>query len=232
VGTVTLQSLSRLVLDNDLIAVRSRLIDSLKMALFLTIPTSVLIAFLSRPVTRVIYQRGHFRPEDTLPTAVALVLYTLGIPFIAGLRNVAAVYYAYKDARLPMYASLASVALTIGLNVSLIGVFGFMIFPLSTSLAAALNFWILVRFLPKKIGRVEMGPLLRYVLVLIAAALCGGAAGWAANGLLAKGLGTGFLAALASVVASGCLGLAVFYAASRLFGITETRDFVRRFLRR
>jgi putative peptidoglycan lipid II flippase len=232
VGTVTLQSLSRLVLDNDLIAVRSRLIDSLKMALFLTIPTSVLIAFLSRPVTRVIYQRGHFRPEDTLPTAVALVLYTLGIPFIAGLRNVAAVYYAYKDARLPMYASLASVALTVGLNVSLIGVFGFMIFPLSTSLAAALNFWILVRFLPKKIGRVEMGPLLRYALVLIAAALCGGAAGWAANGLLAKGLGTGFLAALASVVASGCLGLAVFYAASRFFGITETRDFVRRFLRR
>jgi len=232
VGTVTLQSLSRIVLDNDVAAVRSRLVDSLKMALFLTIPTSVLIAFLSRPVTRVIYQRGHFRPEDTIPTAVALVLYTLGIPFIAGLRNVAAVYYAYKDARLPMVASLASVALTIGLNVSLIGVLGFMIFPLSTSLAAALNFWILVRFLPKKIGRVEMGPLMRYALVLIAAALCGGGAAWAANGLFVKGLGTSFVAALASVVVSGSLGLAVFYAASRLLGINETRDFVRRFLRR
>ena len=36
------------------------------------------------PVTRVIYQRGHFTAEDTLATAVALVLYTLGIPFIAG----------------------------------------------------------------------------------------------------------------------------------------------------
>jgi putative peptidoglycan lipid II flippase len=232
VGTVTLQSLSRLVLDNDVAAVRSRLVDSLKMALFLTVPTSVLIAFLSRPVVRVIYQRGHFRPEDTVPTAVALFLYTLGIPFIAGLRNVAAVYYAYKDARWPMYASLASVALTIGLNVSLIGVLGFMIFPLSTSLAAALNFWILVRFLPKKIGRVDMDPLGRYTMVLIAAALCGGAAAWAANELFIKGLGTGLVAALASVIVSGGLGLAVFYGASRLLGISETRDFVRRFLRR
>ncbi len=232
VGTVTLQSLSRLVLANDVVAVRSRLTDSLKMALFLTVPTSVLIAFLSRPITRVIYQRGHFRPEDTLPTAVALILYTLGIPFIAGLRNVAAVYYAYKDARLPMYASLASVVLTIGLNVSLIGVMGFMIFPLSTSLAAALNFWLLVRFLPGKIGQVELRPLGRYTLALTAAALAGGAAAWVGNALFMKGLGTGFLPTLLSVVVCGSLGLAVFYSASRFLGLAETRDFVKRFLRR
>ena len=237
VGAVTLQSLSRLVLADDADAVRSRLLDSLKMALFLTIPTSVLIAFLSRPITRVIYQRGHFRPEDTLPTAVALVLYTLGIPFIAGLRNVAAVFYAYKDARWPMYASLASVVLTIALNVSLIGVLGFMIFPLSTSLAAAVNFGLLVRVLPRKVGRVAWAPLGRYTLGLTAAALAGGASGWAANGFLAgplaaAGLGTGLLAALVSLAVSGGLGLVVFYGASQILGIAETRDFVRRFLRR
>jgi putative peptidoglycan lipid II flippase len=232
VGTVTLQSMSRLVLDNDAAAVRTQLLDSLKMALFLTVPTSILIAFLSQPVTRVIYQRGHFRPEDTAPTAVALVLYTLGIPFIAGLRNVAAVYYAYKDARLPMIASLASVALTIGLNISLIHVLGFMIFPLSTSLAAAVNFWILTAFLPGKIGRVGYGPLGRYALALIGASVCGGAAGWAADGFIAARLGRGFAASLGSVAASGGLGLVVFYGISRLLGIAETRDFVRRFLRR
>jgi len=232
VGTVTLQSLSRLVLTNDVGAVRARLTDSLKMALFLTVPTAVLIAFLSRPITRVIYQRGHFRPEDTLPTAVALILYTLGIPFIAGLRNVAAVYYAYKDAKVPMYASLASVALTIGLNVSLIGVLGFMIFPLSTSLAAALNFWLLAVFLPKKVGRVDMASLGRYALALTAASLVGGGVAWLGNGFFLARFGAGFWPSLASVVICGSVGLAVFYAASRALGIAETRDFVRRFLRR
>jgi putative peptidoglycan lipid II flippase len=232
VGTVTLQSLSRTVLDNDAAAVRATLMDALKMAFFLTIPTSVLIISLARPVTRVIYQRGHFRPEDTVPTAVALVLYALGIPFIAGLRNAAAVYYAYKDARLPMYASLASVAVTITLNVSLIGALKFMIFPLSTSLAAAFNFWILMRFLPKKVGRIGGSSLTRYALVLTAASLLGGAAAWAGNAAFVKVLGGQFLAALASVIVSGSLGLAVFYAASRLFGLAETRDFVKRFLSR
>lgn len=232
VGTVTLQSLSRTVLDDDVAAVRATLMDALKMAFFLTIPTSVLIVFLAQPVTRVIYQRGHFRPEDTAPTAVALVLYALGIPFIAGLRNAAAVYYAYKDAKLPMYASLASVAVTITLNVSLIGVLKFMIFPLSTSLAAALNFWILMSFLPKKIGRVGTGPLGRYAMALTAASLLGGAVAWAGNRLFLSRLGSAFWPSLASVVLCGTAGLAVFYAASRVFGITETRDYVKRFLRR
>ena len=232
VGTVALPSFSKQVLDNDTTAVRSTLIDSLKMVFFLTVPTSVLIAFLSRPITRVIYQRGHFTAEDTVATAGALVLYTLGIPFMSGLRNVAAVYYAYKDAKVPMYASLASVVLTIALNVSLMWVLGFMIFPLSTSLAAALNFWLLVVFLPKKIGRVEMGPLGRYALALTAASVVGGAAAWLGNGFFVARFGAGFWASLASVVICGSVGLAVFYAASHVLGIAETRDFVRRFLRR
>jgi len=38
----------------------STLTDSLKMVLFLTVPTSALIAFLAVPVTRAIYERGRF----------------------------------------------------------------------------------------------------------------------------------------------------------------------------
>jgi putative peptidoglycan lipid II flippase len=232
VGTVALPSFSRFVLDNNVTAVRSTLADSLKMVFFLTVPTSVLIAFLSRPITRVIYQRGHFTAADTVATAGALVLYTLGIPFMSGLRNVAAVYYAHKDARTPMFASLASVALTISLNVSLMRLLGFMIFPLSTSLAAVLNLWILFAFLPRKIGKLGLAPLAGYFLRLVFASVFGGAAGWLGNEIFVKGLGAGSLVTLASVLVCGSLGLAVFYAASRLLGIAETRDYVRRFLRR
>ncbi|MEN6310909.1 MAG: lipid II flippase MurJ, partial [Acidobacteriota bacterium] len=165
-------------------------------------------------------------------TAVALILYTLGIPFIAGIRNVAAVFYAYKDAKMPMVASLASVVLTIALNVMFIGILGFWIFPLSTSLAAAFKFWLLARALPKKIGRVEMRPLVGYTLALTGAALVGGAAAWLGNMAFVRMLGTRFWATLASVAVNGSLGLVVFYGVSRLFGIGETRDFVRRFLKR
>jgi putative peptidoglycan lipid II flippase len=232
VGTVALPSFSRLVLDNNVPAIRSTLTDSLKMVLFLTVPTSVLIAFLSRPITRVIYQRGHFTAADTVATAGALVLYTLGIPFMSGLRNIAAVYYAYKDAKTPMVASLASVALTILLNASLMWVLGFMIFPLSTSLAAILNVAILFAYLPKKIGPLEMGSLGRYFAALTAASVLGGAAGWFVNGLFAARFGNSFWIALLGIVLGGVIGLIVFYASSQLLGIAETRDYLRRFLRR
>lgn len=232
VGTVALPSLSRLVLENDTAAVKSTLTDSLKMVLFLTVPASALICFLSVPMTRVIYQRGHFTADDTAATAAALVLYTLGIPFMSALRNAASVFYAYKDARTPMWASFASIALNIVLNLSLMWVIGYLAFPLSTSLAAVLNVGILLALLPKKTGTFDLKPLGLYLARVAAASAAGGATAWLVNDAVESRLGTGFLFTLAGLAVSAAAGLTVFYAASRLLGVSETKDFVRRFLRR
>jgi putative peptidoglycan lipid II flippase len=232
VGAVALPSLSRLVVLNDTAAIRSTLTDSLKMVLFLTVPTSALVAGLAGPVTRAIYERGHFTAADTVATAGALVLYILGIPFMSVLRNVAAVFYAYKDAKTPMYASFASIALNLVLNISLMGVLGYLAFPLSTTLAAILNVGILYALLPRKVGPMEIGPLVAYAGKLALASAAGTGAAWVGNRLVAGELGTSFLATAASVAGCGLLGLAIFFAASRLLGITEARDYLRRFLRR
>ncbi len=232
VGTVALPSLSKLVLEGNVAAVKSTLSDSLKMVLFLTVPTSALLCGLAIPLTRAIYERGRFTAADTLATAAALVLYVLGIPFASALRNVAAVFYAFKDAKTPMYASFASIALNLVLNISLMRVLGYLAFPLSTSVAAILNVVLLYALLPRKIGPLETGPLAAYAARLAVAAAAGGGAAWLANRLLIARIGVSFLASVGSVAAGGVLGLAAFYAASRLLGITETRDFLRRFLRR
>jgi len=232
VGTVALPSLSKLVLDNDVAAVKSTLSDSLKMVLFLTVPTSALIACLAIPVTRAIYQRGQFTAADTVATAAALALYVIGIPFASALRNVAAVFYAYKDAKAPMYASFASIGLNLVLNVSLMWVIGYLAFPLSTTLAAILNLAILYALLPRKVGAMELGPLAAYAGKLAAASVAGGGAAWLLNRVVAAELGASFLATLASLVVAGLIGLVVFFGVSRLLGVTETRDYLRRFLRR
>ncbi|MEN6561524.1 MAG: murein biosynthesis integral membrane protein MurJ [Acidobacteriota bacterium] len=232
VGTVALPSLSKLVLENNFGAVKSTLADSLKMVLFLTVPTSALICGLAIPLTRAIYQRGHFTAADTLATAAALVLYTAGIPFASALRNVAAVFYACKDARTPMYASFASIGLNLVLNISLMWVIGYLAFPLSTSLAAVLNVGILYALLPRKIGPIEAGPLASYAVRLTLASAAAGGAAWAANRLMIGRLGTSFLASAGTVAAGSCLGLVVFFGMARLLGVKEARDFLRRFLRK
>ncbi len=231
VGAVALPSLAKLVVEGDTAAVRATLADSLKMVLFLTVPASALIACLAVPVTRAIYERGHFTAADTLATAAALVLYALGIPFMSALRNVAAVFYAHKDAKTPMYASFASIGLNIVLNVSLMWVLGYLAFPLSTTLAAVLNVGILYALLPRKVGAMPFGPLAGYAARLAAASAAGGGVAWLGNRLLAGALGTSFPATAASVAVGGLAGLAAFLAVSRLLGLTETRDYLRRFLR-
>jgi len=79
---------------------------------------------------------------------------------------------------------------------------------------------------------VEFGPLARYAVALAFASAAGGGAAWLGNCAIAGAIGMSFLATAASIIACGFLGLGVFYGASRLLGITETRDYLRRFLRR
>ncbi len=232
VGAVALPSLSKLVVEGNTEAIRGTLADSLKMVLFLTVPTTALLIGLSVPVTRAIYERGRFTAADTLATAAALVLYVAGIPFMSALRNVAAVFYAHKDARTPMLASFASIGLNIVLNVSLMWVIGYLAFPLSTSLAAVLNVAILYALLPRKVGPLELGPLAGYAARLAAASAAGGGAAWLVYRLISGELGISFPATAAGLAIAGLMGLAFFFAVSRALGLTETRDYLRRFLRR
>jgi len=229
VGTVALPALSRLVSDGKTGEVKTMLFDSLKMVLFLTLPTSALIAFLSNPITSVIYQHGRFRPEDTIPVAQILVLYMIGVPFISALRNVAAVFYASKDARAPMYASFASVAVNIVLNLTLMRVLGYRAFPLSATIAAVVNILILLVLLPNKVGAFDQKPLWTYTGLMSLASLAGGAAAFGLFHGLRALAGPSFLVNLAGIVLCGAAGLVVFYAACRLLKIAEVRSYIRRF---
>jgi putative peptidoglycan lipid II flippase len=229
VGTVALPAFSRFAAEGNAEEMRRTLFDSLKMVLFLTIPTSAVIAFLARPLTGLIYEHGRFRASDTAATAAILVLYMIGVPFISALRNVAGVFYAYKDARSPMLASFASVGMNIVLNLSLMRVLGCLAFPLSATIAAFINILILYFLLPKKIGRFDSGPLAIYFGRLTGASVLGGAAGYAVFRVLASVLAPTFLLKLANVCLSGGAALIVFYVVCRLLGAREVRAYVKRF---
>ena len=232
VGTVALPALSRLAGENDLRGVRETMSDSLRMAFFLTIPTSVAIAFLAHPITSVIYQHGRFTASDTTAVAQALLLYVVGVPFMSGIRNVASVFYAFKDARTPMYASFASIGVNVVLNLALMRVMGFRAFPLSMTVAAAVNIAILFLLVPRKVGKIDLGPLGKYVATLTAAAIAGGLAGWLVDRFLFQPLGPSFWIRLASVVVSGGAALALFYALCLLARVNEAKDYLRRFIGR
>jgi len=235
VGTVALPTFARLIADGARDKIAPTLDDSLKMVLFLTIPTSALIAFLAAPITSLIYEHGRFTSADTAATASILIFYMLGVPFVSILRNVAGVFYAHKDARSPMLASFASVAVNLTLNLSLMGVLGYLAFPLSTSIAAVVNIAILFGRLPRKIGAFPVGGLAAYALRLAVASSAGGFAAYGVFHLALPALApaTGaYFAKLIGVALGGAVGLPAFYFLARLMGAAEVRGYVKRFLKR
>lgn len=232
IGAVALPSFARFAAEGDAEAVRTTLQDSLRMVLFLTVPTSILIAALAGPITSLLYVHGRFAAADGAASAGILVLYMLGVPFMSALRNLAAVFYAYKDARTPMIASFVAVALTIALNLALKGPLGIRAFPLSASISALVNAAILFLLLPRRIGSLGPGPLMAYLSKITAAGLAGGAAAWGSVRLVSGWLASGRLALLAVIVLGGAVGTAVFYLVSLGLGVPEVRAYTRRFISR
>jgi peptidoglycan biosynthesis protein MviN/MurJ (putative lipid II flippase) len=144
---------------------------------------------------------------------------------------VASVFYAFNDARRPMLASFASVGTNIVLNLLLMGLLGYLAFPLSASVGTVVNIGLLYLWLPKKVGPFSSRPLARYAALVTLGSAAGGAASWGAFRVLTLLLGSGLPAKIGAVVLAGILGLIVSYAACRVAGVAEVRDYVRRFLK-
>jgi len=232
VGAVALPRFSRLVLENKKEEVQLAFKDSLKMVFFLTVPSSILIAFFSYPLTSLIYQHGRFGPADTLAVSQALILYTLGIPFISALRNVASVFYAHRDSKAPMYASFISIAVNLALNLVLMKPVGFLAFPFSASLASMVNIAVLIHWLPRKTGAINLRSIYSYFLQLALVSGVAGAVGYLGFKISASHFGYTFFPVLIATVIWGSLSLVVFYVGCRLIKVKEVDIFIRRFLKK
>jgi putative peptidoglycan lipid II flippase len=232
VGTVALPTISQYVAEKKFAAARATLFDSLHLVFFLTVTTSVIIAILAHPIARLIYERGQFTPFDTRATTQALILYIIGVPFIAGIRNVAAVFYAHHDARTPMYASFIAVTLHIILSLGLMRIIGFRAFPLATTVSSFVNLAILMHKLPDKIGEYQVSPLVDYFIRLLIASIVGGFVGILLNRILTSIIGISFLNQVLNLALSGSAAMAVCYVTCLLMGVTEAKDYIKRLFRR
>jgi putative peptidoglycan lipid II flippase len=79
IGTVVLPSVSRSAAQENMHHFRLKVVEGLKLALFMTVPASLGLFFMSEPLVGVIYEHGKFTHEDTVATAQLLQAFTLGL---------------------------------------------------------------------------------------------------------------------------------------------------------
>ncbi|HXU63586.1 MAG TPA: lipid II flippase MurJ, partial [Polyangia bacterium] len=231
VGTTALTHLSQDAERGDWESLRATLRRSLRMVLFLTVPSTVGLAMLGLPIVRLIFQHGRFSAHSTLQTAHALSGYAVGLVAYAAIKVVAPAFYALKRTRIPVMASVTAVAANLIWNILTFRRFGHVGLAVGTSIAALANFTVLTFAFQRQVHGLFTRDLVIPFLKIAAASLVMAAAIWLVSSrleLLARA-GTGMFALKAFVpIITGAI---VYFAAARAFGVAEARTLVSRFRR-
>ena len=235
IGTVTLPLVARHAANQDREALRQTLASGLRLGFLLTIPSTVGLVCLGKPIISLIYEHGRFDAESTRQTAAALQFYAVGLAAYSGIKVLAPACYAVDRRRTPMFVSFAS----IGLNLLLNWLFTFELnlghrgLALSTGCVALANFIALYEVMRRESGGLETRRLVQFFgrLALAAGVLAGVCllgdqwleASWAHRSLVSKA------AALTTVI--GC-GAAAFFAMAHLARVEELHELVEAMQRR
>jgi len=137
---------------------------SIKMLVFLIIPSMTGLIVLNEVVVSVLFERGEFSSLSTQLTARALLFYGLGLPAVAVLKYIITVYNALSDIRSTVRITLFSVSINLLISSFLMQFLGFSGVALGTSVTVYLELFLLVSLLEKKHGFSLFKPLVKPVL--------------------------------------------------------------------
>ena len=116
VATVLFPTLSRMAARKDAKGMRRTVGNGMRQINLLMIPSAALMLVLAVPITRVIYQHGHFKPYDTHLVATALFWFAFSLPF-AGLNLLLSrTFFALQRPWIP--TKLAAINLVVDVIVS------------------------------------------------------------------------------------------------------------------
>jgi putative peptidoglycan lipid II flippase len=235
ISVATLPVVSRHASRGEIGALKATYCSSLTMAFLLTIPASFGLAFLAKPIIRLIFEHGRFHTLDTLYTAEALAYYSIGLFAYSTVKITVPVFYALRDTKYPVIASFLAVATNILIVSLTLKAFQHRAIALSTSVTMIVNFCFLSAVLYRKVGGYDLRYLIgSFVKITLASAVMGLLAYYlyaAAGLILDQGLLLNQIIALLLVMTAAVL---VYFALIRLLGIKEYQEVVaalkRRFL--
>ena len=223
IGVVLLPDLSRRVRAGDTAGQRDAYSRATEFSLLLTIPSAVALLVVPTALVSVLFQRGAFGPDDTAATAVALMIYALGLPAFVLQKVLQPLYFAREDTRTPLRYAVVSLVVNAGLAIGLAPVIGFTAAAFGTTFAA----WAMVFLLWRgtramgAVARLDDRARTRAWRIVLAAVGMGGVL-WLTVVILGPMFGSAWrgLALLLLVLA----GIVSYFGLAQLFGAVRLSD--------
>lgn len=177
-ATYMLPTLSGLAAEKKFDEYRAILRHGLGHLWVVNLLASVLLVVLAEPIVRLLFERGKFTPDSTARVSFALACLAPGLIAFSTVNVLARAFYALGDTRTPMRVSVIAFALNIVLTVCLVGPLQQGGLGIANTLSACVNVALLVVFLRKKLGSLELGQLRSIFLPLAVAALAAATITW------------------------------------------------------
>jgi putative peptidoglycan lipid II flippase len=152
-ATVTTARASEEAARGDRNALVDRVSDGTRGVWLLALPAAVGLLVLAKPVVQLLFQGGRFLPEDTAATVPIVQAYMIGVLPYSLVKVFAPAFFAVDKPRVPMIASISSVAANLAFNGLTYRSLGTPGLALGTTVAALVNLAILRLWFGRLLGR-------------------------------------------------------------------------------
>jgi putative peptidoglycan lipid II flippase len=233
VATATIPNLARQGAEGAHAAMTSTVSWAIRLMLVLSIPATVGLMVLAQPIVQLIFERGRFDATSTAMTAAALACYAPGIVGYSIVKIASPSFYSLREVRTPLIVSLVTIAVNLGLSVWLFDVIGFRGLALGTAIAANVNAVLLLVFLAKRIGGIELGRILNTLARISLASVPMAVAAWYSHAWLVTATpGDSILIRIVQVFGAILVALGVLAAAAWALRVQEFATAMARILGR
>ena len=206
VGAVIYPMLSKLSSEDNKEKFTSSVVQSINSVILLVIPISVGAMVLATPIVKLLFQRGEFDARATSMTAIALVMYSIGMVAF-GLRDILGkVFYALQDTKTPMINGAIAMIMNIVLNIILVKYLQLAGLALATSISAIVCIFLLFGSLKKKMGYFGQDKIIKTTIKSIISAVIMGVVTYFAYNMISNLLGIGLVKEAISLVVSVGIG--------------------------
>jgi putative peptidoglycan lipid II flippase len=220
IATVLFPSLARLATRHDEAGFRDTLALGVRQIAFMLIPASAVSAVLAEPITRLVYQRGEFTPEQTPVVAAALAAFSAGLFFNGTMLMLNRAFFSLQSNWIPTMVALGNLGLNAALDAAFYR-FGTWGIPLATSVVNVAGTAALMILMRRRLGRIDFRDIADSVTrIVVASGIVAGVTYGVWYGV-DQVVGRSFVGQVLSVGIALAAGIGTYLAACRALRVRE-----------
>lgn len=221
--TVIYPKLSKLAKRCDLSEFVDVVVKSINSIIILVLPITAGAIVLSKPIVKILFERGAFDIDATKMTSIALIFYSIGMIGFGLREMLAKVFYSLHDTKTPMINGAMSMGINIILNLILVRFGGYWGLALATSLSSIICVILLFNSLKNKIEYLGEDKIIKTTLKSILASFIMSIITYLTYNLFNKTLGFGFINEVFALIGSIGIGFVTYATLVIVLRVEETK---------